>query len=214
MKLKPYKSQNLLSIALLSSLLAAGLMTPGLAHPVKKSPTSRYPVRTQKFTQKSSVYSPIAKPSIAGLESLDLPEAPEDNNTGGELSIHVPVHKIKNPEMKFVIEMTCPPGETITHLSYQQHGQDAIAILNQPTPFNAYSETMTTQLSSLAQFDQVYQKLQNLHENFARGDFPEIKQNVTQKPSLTVQGQCSGDLQAQQRQIPMQLIAPTSHHRK
>jgi hypothetical protein len=203
MPLKFLKAKSLLSLTLLSSVVSVGLVTPVLANPVKTHKPSTYPSRVEKLTPKSSVYSPIAKPARVQIDRLDPVEPTPKDRENSEILVHFPVMKPQHTEVKIVIEMSCPPGETITHLSYQPYEQDAIAILSQPTPFNTYAETMTTQLSKAEKINQVYQKLQALQDNFAKGGFPTDLAQLIPQPSMIVNGQCSNELQVTKQQFPI-----------
>ena len=205
MQLNVFKPQKMFSLALLSALIGTSFATPSLAHPGKapaKGQVTHKP--TAKFIQKSSVYSPIAKPQGVLQVQPDQLRAMPVNQPQGEISIYFPAEQVQHPEVKFVIEMSCPPGETITHLSYQPDNQAVVPVLTQATPFNNYTETRTAQLSTTEKINQVYQKLDALHEDFAQGTFPtNLEPKASNHAAINVQGKCSGGLQVKQQQFNM-----------
>jgi hypothetical protein len=149
---------------------------------------------------------PAATPSMKQLGSTTATVPMKHGSCGLDCGTHVLAQQTGNLDVDFKLEMSCPAGTVVTHLSYKPAGHNATAVVGAPTGASLFSQTLAAQPFSAAELEARCKQalggdwpLPGSHRN-ASG----AVQTSIQK-SIEVWGQCSGWANKTQRTWPVAL---------
>jgi len=187
-----YRSTNLIEIATLTTLSLATVTTAQASHQIIGSPT------------------PSTGPTLAQLGSTQAYVPMKHGSCDGviDCGTHKLATKSGNLKMKVKIGMTCPTGQTVTHLAYQPQGQSTKTLIKGNTNAQSRVLDVTLQPFSLDEFEEAGQvalggswPTPGGHNNTTKT----VKKTL--KKSISVQGRCSGSAITQMKSFPVTLTA-------
>lgn len=165
--------------------------------PRESQATARVAPRAAAPSRVGGLTAPAAPaggtPSMKQLGSTLAQVPMKHSSCGLDCATHVLAQKTGNLDVSFKLEMSCPGGADVIHLSYQPAGHNATVVVGAPSGVSAFSQTIAAQPFTAAELEAACQ--QALGGSWpipgGHGNTTATVQKGVHK-SIEVWGQCSG----------------------
>ena len=145
-------------------------------------------------------------PSMKQLGSTTAKVPMKHGSCGLDCATHVLAQKSGNLDVKFKLEMSCPAGAQVVHLSYKPAGHNATVVVGAPSGASVFSQTVAAQPFTAAELEAACQQalggswpIPGNHDNASAT----VQKGVSK--SIEVWGQCSGWANKAKRTWPVAL---------
>ncbi len=147
-----------------------------------------------------------ATPTMKQLGSTRAKVPMKHGSCGLDCATHVLAHRTGNLDVSFKLEMSCPGGAQVIHLSYQPAGHNATVVVGAPSGAGEYSQTIAAQPFTALELEAACQ--QALGGSWpipgGHGNATATVQKTVHK-SIEVWGQCGGWANKAKRTWPVAL---------
>ena len=147
-----------------------------------------------------------ATPSMKQLGSTLANVPMRHGSCGHDCETHVLAQRTGNLDVRFKLEMSCPAGTDVIHLSYQPAGHNTTVVVGGPSGANGFSQTIAAQPFTAAELEAACQ--QALGGSWPIPDPHNNPTATVQKgvhKSIEAWGQCSGWTNKAKRTWPVTL---------
>jgi hypothetical protein len=149
---------------------------------------------------------PAHTPVMQQLGSTTAKVPMKHGSCGIDCDTHVLASKTGNLDVKFKIEMSCPAGTVVTHISYQPDGHDTTVVVGANSGASLISKTIAAQPFTASELEAACRKAMGGNWPSGNGDpSPSRSVRTGVHKSIDVWGQCSGWANKAKRTWPVAL---------